>query len=276
MKIGNLELKNRIFLAPMVEVNDIAFRILCKKAGAGLVYTGMINSLSRQVLQLEDKPALQLFSTNEKGIKEFIKKHESKVSLFDYNLGCPAKNARKLGFGSYLKDLKKIEKILRIMRKSTNKPITIKIRKTKNSLKIAKLAEKYCDAIVIHPRTPKQGYLGEPDLDFALRIKKRIKIPVIYSGNVNEKNYKERLAQFDFIMIGRRAIGNPNIFSKFSNKKTNFDFFDYLKLAEKYNLKFREIKSQAMWFTKGIQGGAKLREQITKAKTIKQIIGILG
>lgn len=274
MKIGDLELKNRIFLAPMVEVNDIAFRILCKKAGAGLVYTGMINPLTKQVLQLDDKPAMQLFSTSEKGIKEFIKKHESEVSLFDFNLGCPAKTARKLGFGSYMiHDLETIEKILKTMRKATKKPITVKIRKSKNGLKIAKLAEKYCDAIGIHPRTQAQGYSGEPDLDFALRIKKRIKIPAIYSGNVNQENIEARLKQFDFVMIGRKAIGNPNIFA---NNKTNFNFFDYLKLAQKHKLKFREIKFQAMWFTKGLQGGARLREQIAKAKTVREIKGIIA
>ena len=85
MKIGSLKLKNRIFLAPMAEVNDIAFRKLCLDAGAGLVFTGMINPLSKQEIDLGDKPALQLFSTNEKGIKEFIKKYESKVKLFDFN-----------------------------------------------------------------------------------------------------------------------------------------------------------------------------------------------
>jgi tRNA-dihydrouridine synthase B len=272
MNIGNLKLKNRIFLAPMVEVNDIAFRKLCLKSGAGLVFTGMINPLTKQEVELDDKPALQLFATNEKGMKEFIKKYEDKVKLFDFNLGCPAKTARKLGFGSYLhNDLETIEKILKMMRESTKKPITIKVRKSKQTLKIVKIAEKYCDAIIIHPRTKEQGYSGEPDVEFALRIKKRTKIPIIYSGNINEENLEERLKQFDFVMIGRNAIGNPNIFAKFLGKKTNFDFIDYLNLAKDYKLKFRIIKFQSMWFTKGLEGGAKVRNEIAKARTIKEI-----
>jgi tRNA-dihydrouridine synthase len=71
--IKNLKTKNRIFLAPMEEINDIAFRIICKKAGCGLTYTGMINPQTKQKINLEDKPALQLFCTNSKGIKEFMK-----------------------------------------------------------------------------------------------------------------------------------------------------------------------------------------------------------
>jgi tRNA-dihydrouridine synthase B len=275
MNIGNLQLKNRIFLAPMAEVNDIAFRMLCKKAGCGLTYTGMINPLSKQKIFLDDEPALQLFSINEKGIKEFIEKYEEKVSLFDFNLGCPSKTARKLGSGVFLHhNLEMIEKILKTMRTSTKKPITIKLRKSKYALKIAKIAEKYCDAICIHPRIQAQGYSGEPDLEFAREIKKRISLPIIYSGNVNEKNYKDLLKEFDFVMIGRSAIGNPNIFSKLLGKTTNFNFADYLKLAEKYELPFSQIKFQAMCFTKGKIGGAGMRENLVKAKTIREIKGI--
>ncbi len=215
-----LPFKNKILLAPMEEINDIAFRLLCKKAGAGLTYTGLINPLTKKEINLDDKPALQLFANNTKGIKEFIKKYDKKVSMWDFNLGCPAKSAKKHGFGSFLKDLEIIEKILKTMRNSTEKPVTIKIRKSKIAFDLLKLAEKYCDAICIHPRTQAQGYSGKPDIEFAKKIKQQTKLPVIYSGNVDEKNYKKFLKDFDYIMIGRQAIGNPNIFSKLNNKKT--------------------------------------------------------
>jgi len=277
MKISNLKLKNRIFLAPMAEVNDIAFRLLCKKAGCGLTYTGMINPLTKQKLFLDDKPALQLFSTSSKGIKDFIKKYEKKVSLFDFNLGCPAKTAKKLGFGVFLHNkLETIEEILKEMRESTKKPITIKLRKSKETLKILKIAEKYCDAITIHPRTQEQRYSGEPDIKFAEQIKKLTSLPIIYSGNVNEKNISEFLEKFDAVMIGRRAIGNPNIFAILSNKKIRFEFLDYLNLAKKYKLPFAQIKSQAMNFTKSMIGAKKLRRQIIKIKTLKEIENIFN
>jgi tRNA-dihydrouridine synthase B len=263
---------NRIFLAPMEEVNDVAFRLLCKKAGAGLTYTGMINPLTQKEIFLEDKPALQLFCTSEKGVKEFIKKYDDQVSFWDFNLGCPAKTAKKHGFGSFLiGNLKIIEKILKTIRESTNKPVTVKLRKSKNTLKILRIAEKYCDALCIHPRTQAQGYGGNADLEFAEKLKSQTKLPVIYSGDVNEENYQTLLKKFDFVMIGRKAIGNPNIFSTIWGKKTTFSFNDYLKETEKYNLPFRQIKFQAMCFTKGKDDAAKLRLTISKIKNLKEL-----
>ena len=254
-----LPFKNKFLLAPMEEVNDIAFRILCKKAGCGLTYTGMIHPQTHQKIELKDKPALQLFTTTTKGIKEFIKKYNSKVSLWDFNLGCPAKTAKKHGFGSYLTNLKTIEKIIKIIRENTKKPISIKFRKSDYAFELVKIANKYCDAICIHPRTQQQGYSGKPDYKFALKIKEASKIPVIYSGNVHPYNSQKILKDFEYIMIGREAIGRPNIFSKLTNKKEKFNFKNYLKLAKKYKLPFRQIKFQAMQFTKD-QKDAKKKE----------------
>jgi len=317
MKLGNLKLKNRVFLAPMAEVNDIAFRKLCLKCGAGLVYTGMINPLTMQKLELDDKPAIQIFCRTEKGVAEFIKKYDKFASLWDFNLGCPAVLARKMGIGSFMlenqNEFPVIEKILSEMRKSTKKPITIKIRKSKNVFEVLKLAEKYCDAICIHPRTQKQGYSGEPDYDFALQIKKATKLPVIYSGNVNLGNYEKILKDFDFIMVGREAIGNPSVFARMasgneklktigparqrsapptaareeiirreneisnSTNANNFSLFsDYLEIADGYKFPFRQIKFQAMNFTKGINGAKKMRAKLIRAKTMEDVRKVYG
>lgn len=273
--IKNLKVESKVFLAPMEEINDIAFRILCKKAGCNLTYTGMINPLSKKKLYLNDKPALQLFCTSTKGINDFIKKYDSQVSLWDLNLGCPAKNARKHGFGSYLKDLSIIEEILRTIKKSTKKPVTLKTRKSKLSFEILKLAEKYCDAICIHPRTQEQGYSGEPDIKFAEELKSKTLLPVIYSGNVNDQNYKELLSKFDYVMIGREAIGRPEIFSKITETPFRKSFKEYLELAKKYNLPFRQIKLQAMNFTKGMKNSTKLRLEIFKIKNLEELEKII-
>lgn len=276
-RIGSLKLKNRIFLAPMEEINDPAFRILCKKAGAGLTYTGLTSPLNPKELILEDKPGLQIFCTSEKGVKDFIKKYDKKVSLWDFNLGCPSKLAKKHGFGVFMHDdLESIEKILKVMRASTRKPVTIKIRKSPKTLDIIKLAEKYCDAICIHPRTQAQGYSGKPDLDFALKVKEITKLPIIYSGDVNESNYKELLKKFDFVMVGRSAIGRPNVFAKMTGKKIKkITFRDYLKLAKKYNFYFRQIKFQAMNFTKDKKNAKKLRLELFKAKSLEELNKLL-
>jgi len=273
MKLANLKLKSPYFLAPMLEPNDIAFRILCKKAGCGLTFTGMTNPLSRQKIELKDKPILQLFSNNERGIPQFMKRFDRKVSGWDFNLGCPSKLSRKLGHGAFLqRDLKTIQKIFQSMRNSTKKPCIVKLRKSPNAIKIAKLAEQEgFDAVAIHSRTIQQGYSGEPDYKFALKLKKSVKIPVIYSGNVDEKNAKVILKDFPFVMIGRSAIGNPGIFSKLIGKKSNIKFKDYLKLAKKHKLFFRQIKYQAMAFTKGESGAKRLRGELIGAKTVEEI-----
>jgi tRNA-dihydrouridine synthase B len=266
-----LKLKNRIFLAPMEEINDVAFRIICKKAGCGLTYTGMISPLSKKKISLDDKPVLQLFCTDTKGIKEFMKKYDKKVCFWDLNLGCPAKAAKKHNYGSFMNNLKTIEEIIKEMRKYTKKPLTMKIRKSRISFDTLKIAEKYCDAICIHPRTQEQGYSGEPDLKFAEEIKSKTNLPVIYSGNVNESNFKQLLKKFDYVMIGREAIGRPEIFARITNTKFKKSFKDYLKLAKKYNLPFRQIKLQAMNFTKGERDSAKLRNEISTSKSLEYL-----
>ncbi len=258
----------------MEQVNDIVFRLLCKKAGAGITFTPMIHPLTKQKIILDDKPILQLFTSNLNGIKEFIKKYDKKVSGWDFNLGCPAKTAERQGFGVFLHPkLKTIEKILKEIRASTKKPFSIKLRKSRYALKIVLIANKYCDVIIIHPRTQKQGYSGEPDISFARKLRESTNLPVVYSGDVNEMNYKELLKEFDYIMIGRKAIGNPNLFSILTNKKIKkITFEDYLKLAKKYNIPFKQIKFQALNFTKGMKNSANLRNKISKLKTLKEIL----
>ncbi len=271
MKIRSLKTKNNLFLAPMEEVNDICFRLLCKKAGAGLTWTPLTSVLSPQEQILDDKPILQIFANETKGIKEFMKKYNKKVVGWDFNLGCPADTAKKFCYGSYLRDLKMIEEILKLMRDNTKKPLFVKIRKSSYAFEVLKIAEKYCDAIIIHPRTQSQGYSGEPDLDFAIKLKEKSSIPVIYSGNVDERNYKKYLEKFDAIMIGRKAIGDPNIFSRILNKTSKISFTDYLKLTEKYSLYFRQVKFQAMQFTKGQRNSRPLRNKIAQAKNLEEI-----
>ncbi len=201
------------------------------------------------------------------------KKYDKQVSMWDFNLGCPSKLSARLKHGAFMhKDLESIEKIFQTMRESTKKPCSVKLRKSTNAIKIAKLAEeKGFDAVTIHARTFKQGYSGVPDYDFALRLKKAINIPVIYSGDVNEKNANKILKDFDFVMIGRAAIGNPNIFAELSNSKKKVSFKDYIRLIRKYKQPWKRIKYQSMAFTKGEKGAKRMRRELISAKNIKDV-----
>jgi tRNA-dihydrouridine synthase B len=283
-ELGNLKLDNRIFLAPMHQVNDIAFRILCKKAGSSLTYTGLINPQTREELNFQDKPAVQLACNSTRGIGEFIKKYDKNIALYDFNLGCPSPHAKTGKVGFFMtQNLEQIENVLKEIRHNTKKPITIKIRKMLESQtkSIIKIAEKYCDALSIHPRTQPQGYSGTPDLEFARQVKKMTKLPIIYSGNINTKEDAEKmLKEFDFIMIGRASMGNPSIFSDLTKKKRKkrINFHDWLNLAKKKdkNLSFSQIKFQAMNFTKGFEGVGKIRNKLSLAKSEEEVLKILN
>lgn len=277
--ISNAEkIESRVFLAPMEEVNDPAFRMVCKKAGAELTWTPLTSPLSPLQLILDDKPILQIFGAKEilnkdaLKLNEFMKKYDDKVSGWDFNLGCPATTARNHKYGGYLIDLEVTEKIIKTMRENTKKPLLMKIRKSSIDKKHLEIAEKYCDAISIHPRTKEQGYSGDPDLEWAKKFKEKSKIPVIYSGNVSVENYKELLKTFDYVMIARNAIGHPEVFAKIkNNKKFKKDFREYLELAEKYSVPWRVIKFQAMQFTKGDKGSRKKRFKMIKATNIEEL-----
>lgn len=260
----------------MEEVNDIAFRLLCKKAGTGLTWTPLTSPLSPQKIILKDKPILQIFATSTNGIKKFMKKYNRKVSGWDFNLGCPAPTAKRHGYGAFLKDLDKIEEILKLMRKCTRKPLFVKIRKSDIAYETLYLAQEYCDAIIIHPRTRGQMYSGEPDLKWAKEFKNISKIPVIFSGNIDEKNASTFLNDFDGVMIGRKAIGDPNIFSRILGEKEKVTYDDYLKLAKKYDLKFREVKFQAMQFSKGGAKSRQKRARMAMAKSMKDLSDIFN
>ncbi len=271
-RIGNLVLKSRVLLAPMLEPNDIAFRLLCKKAGCALTYTGMISPLSKQKLDLGDKPMLQLFGNSVRGIASFMKKYDSQVSGWDFNLGCPSKLSKKLEHGAFMAaELDLIRDILKTMRKNTKKPLTVKIRKSDFAFDILKITEEIgLDGICVHARTSGQGYSGEVDYDFALEIKKRSGIPVIFSGVSDLSEINSILKDFNFVMVGRKAIGNPGIFGK------EIGFNDYLKLAKKYRFYFRQVKYQAMNWTKGVMNGKDLRIALAEAKNIEDIEKIIG
>lgn len=267
-----LPFKNKFILAPMLEPNDVAFRMLCKRSNAGGVYSGMINPLSKKELVLDDRPVLQIFCNQTKGLKDFIKTYDGQVSGWDFNLGCPSVVAERIRVGSYMQEeLDKIEEIIKEIRQNTKKFFSVKIRKSKFALKILGIAENYCDAIVVHPRTREQGYSGKPDLSFALKIKKISRIPVIYSGDVNEGNALELTKKFDYLMVGRAAIGNPNIFAKLTNFNNKSSFRDYLVLAKKYGIPFKQIKFQAMNFTKGMKNAAKIRRELIGIKSLEGI-----
>lgn len=258
MKIGNIEFeKYPVFLAPMEDVTDPAFRLLCKRFGADMVYSEFISSdaLIRSIKSTERKleiydqerpVAIQLYGRDVESITEAAKIAESaKPDIIDLNFGCPVKKvAGKGGGAGLLKDIPKMMEIINSVAKNVSIPITVKTRLgwDNNSKIITTIAEQIQDngaqAITIHGRTRAQMYTGEADWTLIREVKNnpRIKIPIIGNGDITTpERAKECFDKYgvDAIMIGRGSIGQPWIFEEikhylYNNSKLerkNFKFY---------------------------------------------------
>jgi len=298
MKIKKLPInvKRRIFLAPMSKITDLAFRLMSLSYGAGLVTIPMISSAAvsrnnKTAFQLlktipEEKPkAIQLFGAKIEEIKKAAKIAVEKTNcdMIDFNMGCPMRKITIQGAGSALLNKPEhIKKIITALKSSVDIPISIKIRtgiteKQTNAVKIAKIIEKAgADMLTIHGRTVKQKYSGKADWNIIKQVKESVTIPVVGSGDISSiQEAKEKLKLCDAVMIGRAAIGKPYIFSK-ETKNPIQEFFNYHKLAKRFNQdKFVNIKKQALFFTKGMNNSRSIRVNMTKAKNFSELKSIL-
>ena len=298
------KLKSKLILAPMHDITNIAFRIMCRKYGAGLASTELLsaNAIARgnnavvNSIRIDkvDKPAVaQIFGQNTDNLIESAKLLEKKFDVIDFNLGCPSKKILAQGCGSaLLKRKNKIKEIVEKVSAAINKPFTVKIR-NENVIEIAKICEKAgASAITIHPRTVKQGYSGKADWNVIKKIKQSVSIPVIGNGDVvGGESAKQMFEQTgcDYIMIGRAAIGNPFIFKQITEylktgkiiKQTKedkiADYFEYIKLAKKYDcFSLKDSKWKAQEFTKSLPGSTKLRRKLNTIKDWNEIKDLIN
>ncbi len=236
LKIGKIEIENAILLAPMEDVTDASFRLVCRELGADLVYTEFVNSegLIRantkthkklKIIEEERPVGIQIYGGNIDSMIGAAKIAEAEnPDLIDINAGCWVKNVVGQGAGSaLLKDPPYMQKLVEAVVKNISLPVTVKTRLgwDEKSIQILEVAKRVEDAgakaITVHCRTRKAGLNGEADWGWIPKIKEVVDIPVILNGNVLSA-YDVRSAfestGADGIMIARGAIGNPWIFKE--------------------------------------------------------------
>lgn len=312
LKIGNVELKNNILLAPMAGITDLPFRILCREFGAGLATTEMISSKAifyndektKKLMNTtgEEKPiSIQLFGSDLEAL-EYSTKYISKYTdIIDLNFGCPAPKIVKNGDGSkLLLDLDLSKKIVKKVVESTDKPVTIKFRKGWNednivAIEAAKTFEEAgASALIIHGRTRNEFYYGNVDLDIIKKVKESVNIPVIGNGDIVDEETALKMFEYtgvDGIMIGRASIGNPWIFRQIeyylkNNKKldrpNNFEKLDVIKKHLRMEIEekgeytgIREMRKQLCAYIKNLPDSSKLRQTINSLEKEEDIIKLL-
>jgi len=309
LKIGNIELKNNVFLAPMAGITDKPFRILCKEMGVGLATTEMISAKAiyyhdnktKKLYNLDGEPrpiSVQLFGSDIEAIKYATQEIDKIADIIDFNMGCPAPKIVKNGDGSnLLLHLDLVEKIVRAIRENTDKPITFKIRKgwDENNIvavEAAKIIEKAGgSAITIHGRTRKEFYSGIADWDIIKKVKDSVSIPVIGNGDIVDEETAEKMfkeTNVDGIMIGRAAFGNPWIFREIIYYLKNGKKLDKPTLEERYDMMVRhinmeieergedvaikEMRKQLSWYIKNLKDASQMRDKINKISDKEELL----
>ncbi|MDM5220134.1 tRNA dihydrouridine synthase DusB [Peribacillus sp. NJ11] len=314
LKIGDIEMKNPVVLAPMAGVCNSAFRLTVKEFGAGLVCAEMVsdkgivlqNAKTMNMLYIDEreKPlSLQIFGGEKKSLVEaaqFVDKNTN-ADIIDINMGCPVPKITKCDAGAkWLLDPNKIYEMVSAVVDAVEKPVTVKMRigwdeehvfAIQNAQAVERAGGK---AVSMHGRTRVQMYEGKANWDIIREVKKSINIPLIGNGDVETPQDAERMLKetgVDGVMIGRAALGNPWMIYRTVKYLENGQLMDEPSVREKMdvcvlhmdrlialkneNVAVREMRKHASWYLKGVKGNAMARKGINDCETREDVVSLL-
>jgi tRNA-dihydrouridine synthase B len=303
-------------LAPMAGITDAAFRYLCGKFGADIVYSEMVSATamvygSEKTWELMKsypstglrtgkknggaKFVVQLFGDNPEHFAAAVKMIEKKIKPdgFDINFGCPAMKIMKSCAGAKLfQDLEQSRRVIDAVLRATKLPVSVKIRAHAGKISALEFMDKMKDlpiaAVMIHGRTLAQGFSGKVDYGIINRLKKKFKGIVIANGGIHTPEDAEIMLKktgADGIGIGQGACGRPWIFRELQIKNYKLQIKDIFKIAlehaklmEKFKGKrgILEMRKHLCWYVKGFMNAAELRKEFVKVKTLGDIKKIIN
>ena len=266
MKIGNVDLGDRpVMLAPMEDVTDESFRLICKELGADMTYSEFVSAdaLVRNIAATTRKltihegerpTAIQIYGREVGPMVEAARiVEEARPDILDINFGCPVKKVAGKGAGAgMLRDIPKMLEITSEVVKAVKIPVTVKTRLgwDHESRIIVDLAERLQDcgisALTVHGRTRSQMYTGEADWTMIARVKENPRLTIPVTGNGDITSHEKLVEAFDRygvdgVMVGRAAIGNPWIFNDMKQTLLHGSVVRPLTLAEKFAILRRQI-----------------------------------
>ena len=313
VKIGNVEIKNRVVLAPMAGICNSAFRRIVKEMGCGLIVSEMVSDKaiyygSKKTIDMlymteAERPLSQQIFGSDVDSFVYAAKYiydNMKPDIIDINMGCPVPkvSVRAQAGSALLKDPDKVYEIVKAVVEAVPVPVTVKIRSgwdanSINAVSIAKTIEKAgASAITVHPRTRSQGYSGSADWSIIKQVKQNVSIPVIGNGDIKSCYDAKRMLEetnCDLVMIGRAVMGNPWIIKDtvdYLEKGTEpknvtyserldmiIKHIDYLLENHLEKIVLLQMRSHVCWYLKGYK--STLKKAIMEVKSIEEFKELL-